>query len=151
MPSLFTSDEGAARLEISNLFKNYGDKTVVNELSLTIYENEIMVILGHNGAGKTTTLNMLTGLTSATSGQASVHNLTDHAIDLFADYSSVADLIGLCPQDDVLFDSMTVRENLVFYAKLRGIQDIVQVVTDHLERYNLAEYSEKFAKDLPVG
>ena len=70
---------------------------MVNDLSLTIYENEILVMLGHNGAGKSTTLNMLTGITKATSGQATVYNLSDRPIDLFADYPDVVDLIGICP------------------------------------------------------
>ena len=76
MPAL-SSDEKNGRLVISELTKLYGRKKVVDDLSLTIYQNEILVLLGHNGAGKTTTLNMLTGLTKPSSGQAVVHNIQD--------------------------------------------------------------------------
>ena len=48
----------------------HGGKSVVNGLTLTLFKDEILVLLGHNGAGKTTTLNMLTGLVNATSGTA---------------------------------------------------------------------------------
>lgn len=73
---------------ITELVKQYNGKTVVDDLSLTIYQNEILVLLGHNGAGKTTTLNMLTGLTKPTAGSAVVHNLggAGDGIDLFTDY-----------------------------------------------------------------
>ena len=60
---------------VSDLCKQYDSKKVVNDLSLTFYQNEIMVLLGHNGAGKTTTLNMLTGVTEPTSGTAFVYNI----------------------------------------------------------------------------
>ena len=79
------------------------------------------MLLGHNGAGKTTTLNMLTGLTEPTSGSAIAHNITNNDVDLFKDYSNIADFIGLCPQNDVLFTMMTVRENLIFYCKLKNV------------------------------
>jgi ATP-binding cassette subfamily A (ABC1) protein 3 len=69
-----------------------------------MYQDEVLVLLGHNGAGKTTTLNMLTGLTTATQGTAQAHNLRERPIDLFSDYQSIVDLIGLCPQIDVLFE-----------------------------------------------
>lgn len=97
MPAFSSLDAGDARIEISNLTKIIKEKTVVNDLSLTVYENEILVILGHNGAGKSTTLNMLTGLARPTSGQATVFNITERPIDLFADYPDVVDLIGICP------------------------------------------------------
>ena len=88
------------------------------------------MLLGHNGAGKTTTLNMLTGLTNASAGSATVHNVLDRPIDLFSDYQNIVDLIGLCPQVDVLFEGLTTKENLIFYCKLKNIDDMYQVVED---------------------
>jgi ATP-binding cassette subfamily A (ABC1) protein 3 len=51
------------------LVKKFGDFTAVNKLSINLYENEILCLLGHNGAGKTTTISMLTGLLDKTSGK----------------------------------------------------------------------------------
>ena len=79
------------------------------------------MLLGHNGAGKTTTLNMLTGMTRPTSGQAVAYNIRPEPVDLFMDYQNISDFLGLCPQVDVLFERMTVRENLLFYAKLKDV------------------------------
>lgn len=87
-------------------------------------------MLGHNGAGKTTTLNMLTGLTNASEGQATAQNILNRPIDLFSDYQNITDLIGLCPQVDVLFESMTTRENLMFYCKLKNVENMDQVIHD---------------------
>lgn len=92
-----SKNEQSGRLVISNLTKRYDNKCVVNDLSLTIYENEILVLLGHNGAGKTTTLNMLTGLIQPSSGSAITHNVLSRPVDLFTDYQSISDFIGLCP------------------------------------------------------
>ena len=61
-----------AAIEIMNLRKDFGAKTAVNDLNLTVQEGEIFAFLGVNGAGKTTTIRMLTGLTSPTSGDATV-------------------------------------------------------------------------------
>lgn len=93
----------------------------MNDLNLTIYEGEVLVLLGHNGAGKTTTLNILTGLIKALSGKATALNLLDEPVDLFSNYQNIVDLIGLCPQVDVLFEGMTTRENLMFFCKLKNI------------------------------
>ena len=65
-----TGSEPNSRLVIEKLVKKFGNKKAVNNLSLTLFKNEILVLLGHNGAGKTTTINMLTGLTKPTSGAA---------------------------------------------------------------------------------
>ena len=58
------------RLMIQNLVKKYYGVKVVNNLSLTLFKDEILVLLGHNGAGKTTTINMLTGIVEPNSGSA---------------------------------------------------------------------------------
>ena len=83
---------------VQNLVKKYFGKRVVNNLSLTLFKDEILVLLGHNGAGKTTTINMLTGLVKPTSGSAKVMNIIKNKdIDLLKEYGSLVDLIGVCP------------------------------------------------------
>lgn len=90
--------ESNSRLVIEKLVKKYQAKKAVNNLSLTLFKNEILVLLGHNGAGKTTTINMLTGLTKPTSGTAAAIDIVPgQDVDLFADYGNLVDLIGVCP------------------------------------------------------
>uniref|UniRef100_A0A8C9WD74 ATP binding cassette subfamily A member 3 n=1 Tax=Scleropages formosus TaxID=113540 RepID=A0A8C9WD74_SCLFO len=90
-------------------------REAVRDLTLNMFEGQITVLLGHNGAGKTTTLSMLTGLFPPTSGCAYINGY-----DICQDMTLVRRSLGLCPQHDVLFDNLTVKEHLLFYAQLKG-------------------------------
>ncbi|OQV11711.1 ATP-binding cassette sub-family A member 5 [Hypsibius exemplaris] len=109
-------------IAIQGLRKTFpGVKTpAVAGFTYEIYEDEILAILGHNGAGKTTLINMLTGMLAPTSGRALVYgkDITDPGqLDV------ARTMIGICPQHDVLFDTFTVREHIMFYARLKGYQE----------------------------
>ena len=144
--------ESNSRLVISKLVKKYGFKRAVNNLSLTLFKNEILVLLGHNGAGKTTTINMLTGLGKPTSGSATALNvLPNRDVDLFEDYRDLVDFIGVCPQEDVLIDRMTVEENLQFFCRFKGVENAQEIVDDILETYNLEPKRDIQAMKLSGG
>ncbi|CAL8274752.1 unnamed protein product [Lota lota] len=106
-------------VKIKHLAKEFklGNKSrqAVRDLTLNMFEGQITVLLGHNGAGKTTTLSMLTGLYPPTSGRAYINGN-----DICQDMALIRQSLGLCPQHDVLFDNLTVREHLLFYAQLKG-------------------------------
>ena len=108
-------------IQVSGLRKVFGRgdsaKVAVSNMYLNMYHGQITALLGHNGAGKTTTMSMLTGMIPATSGTATVNGY-----DIRTDIDSVRDSLGLCPQHDVLFDQMTVREHLEFFARLKGCE-----------------------------
>lgn len=71
--------------------RNFGDLKAVNDLSLSLYENQIFCLLGHNGSGKTTTISLLTGLISKSDGKIVIYDKDiDFEIDL------VREKIGLC-------------------------------------------------------
>ena len=84
-------NESAETLKITNLVKEFGKKIAVNNLTLTLFKDQILVLLGHNGAGKTTTISMLTKEIKPTSGKA-----TAFGIDLFGE-GDVVDLVSFCP------------------------------------------------------
>lgn len=107
-----------AGIKIRGLRKVYGNKVAVNNLNLNIYENEITVLLGHNGAGKSTTMGMLTGLFSPSQGTALINGL-----DIRNDLNKIRGSLGLCPQHNVLFNELTVREHIIFFSKLKGIKN----------------------------
>lgn len=92
------------------------NRTAVEGLNLNMYEDQITVLLGHNGAGKTTTMSMLTGMISPTSGTAIVNGK-----DIRKDIGAVRSSIGLCPQHNILFDDLTVREHIEFFSRLKGL------------------------------
>ena len=82
-------------------------------MNLCLLKNEIYVLLGHNGAGKTTTISMITGLLEPTSGEISILGETDE--------SELIKVIGVCPQENPLFDDLTVYEHLRMYASFKGL------------------------------
>ena len=86
----------------------------VDDLSLNIFKGQITALLGHNGAGKTTTISMLTGLFSPTDGSADVNGLS-----IISDMDAIRESLGLCPQHNVLFDRLTVKEHLDFFISLK--------------------------------
>jgi len=97
------------------LFKvQHGVKVAVDNLHLNMYRDQITVLLGHNGAGKTTTMSMLVGLFPPTSGNAIINGYS-----ILTDMESVRQSLGLCPQHNVLYDRLTVREHLNFFARLK--------------------------------
>ena len=89
-------------------------KVAVDNLSLNMYKGQITALLGHNGAGKTTTMSILTGLFSATAGGAEINGY-----DINTEMDLIRRSLGICPQHNVLFDRLTVREHLAFFAMLK--------------------------------
>ncbi|KAF2360722.1 ABC transporter-like [Trinorchestia longiramus] len=120
------------------------------DFSLTIYEDQITAILGHNGAGKTTLFNMLTGMTEITSGSATVFGLN---VGDSADLREIRSMTGVCPQHDILFTVLTPREHLMFYARIRGINEdkLEEVVETTLKEVDLATKADCKADDLSGG
>lgn len=93
-----------------------GGKVAVDDLSVEMFENEITVLLGHNGAGKSTTIAMLTGMMRPTSGTALINGY-----DIRTETRKARGSFGLCAQHNVLFDELTVREHILFYSILKGL------------------------------
>lgn len=106
-----------AGLKIRNLRKTFGCKVAVKGVNLNMYEDEITVLLGHNGAGKTTTISMLTGMFPPTSGTAVINDS-----DIRTNIESVRQSLGICPQHNILFDELTVREHIIFFSWLKGVR-----------------------------
>lgn len=106
-------------IKLLNICKKYGkNKVVLGDISLNILEGEITVLLGHRGAGKTTTASILTGILPATNGTALIDGCNVHT-----DIRKVRGKLGFCPQRNVLWDNLTVRQHLYFFAKLKGLRE----------------------------
>jgi ABC-type multidrug transport system ATPase subunit len=99
-----------------NLTKRYGERNVVNGISLSVATGSIFGFLGPNGSGKSTTIKMLCGLVHPTAGDASV---AGH--DITTDSNNVRRSIGYMAQQFALYGDLTVDENLEFYARAYGL------------------------------
>ena len=92
------------------------ERVAVNDLRCAMFQNEIFVLLGHNGAGKSTTLSQLSGLIAPTSGDATVFGR-----NIVGELSQVQQMIGVCPQQNILYEHLTVMEHLHLYAALKNV------------------------------
>lgn len=102
-------------VEVQNLVKRYpsAEKPAVADISFAIREGEIFSLLGPNGAGKTTTISMLSCLLKPTEGDATVG---DHSVS--RQPLAVKRIIGVVPQEIALYDSLSARQNLVFWGRM---------------------------------
>jgi len=119
-----------------------GKGTALKELTLAMDPMQCTCVLGQNGAGKSTLCNILTGLLTATHGEAFVHG---H--DLQVEMSDVRRLMGICPQDNLLYEELSGLEHLVMYNRFRGVPyGLIQEECDRLlKAVRLQDHGEKFA------
>jgi ABC-2 type transport system ATP-binding protein len=105
-----------ATIDIRALRKVFGALVAVDSLTLSVRRGEVFGLLGPNGSGKTTTIRMLCGLLAPTSGSATVADC-----DVVKESEKVRRRIGYMSQKYGLYDDLTVRENVAFYAGIYGL------------------------------
>uniref|UniRef100_A0A8C3GIF0 ATP binding cassette subfamily A member 10 n=1 Tax=Cairina moschata TaxID=8855 RepID=A0A8C3GIF0_CAIMO len=119
-------------------------------LSLNIYEGQITALLGHSGAGKTTLLNVLSGLTLPSEGSATIY---DYKLSEIGDREEIREMIGICPQFNVQFEVLTVKENLRTFAEIKGIKsrEVEREVQTILELLDISNVQDTQAEKLSGG
>ncbi|KAJ3345979.1 hypothetical protein GGF32_008013 [Allomyces javanicus] len=105
--------ESAYAVKVVDLYKSFGKRHVLEGMHLGIKPGIVFGLTGHNGSGKSTLLNILMGASRATAGQAFVGGLPVTSRDLCG-------VLGVCPQADLVLGDLTVEENLLFFARVRG-------------------------------
>jgi ABC-2 type transport system ATP-binding protein len=130
------------------LTKKFGDFTAVDAISFDVYKGEIFGFLGANGAGKTTAMRMLSGLSLPTSGKASVAGF-----DVYKQNEKIKRNIGYMSQKFSLYEDLTVKENIRFYAGIYGKSDkFIKEKTDViLKQLRLGSEANKLVRSLPLG
>ncbi len=101
-------------LEIKDLTKFYGKVAVLQDLNLSIKEGEIYGLLGANGAGKTTTINIICGLLNYEQGTV---NINGQNLSQNSKY-----LLGVAPQENLLYPQLSCSQNLAFFGKIYGLK-----------------------------
>jgi ABC-2 type transport system ATP-binding protein len=112
-----TESGGDVAVRTTGLRKVFGSLVAVDSLDLEIHRGEVFGLLGPNGSGKTTTIRMLCGLLEPSGGRATVAG-----IDVGTDPEGVRRRIGYMSQRYGLYDDLTVRENIRFYASMYGLR-----------------------------
>jgi ABC-2 type transport system ATP-binding protein len=131
-----------------DLTKRFGAFTAVDKITFTVEKGEIFGFLGANGAGKTTAMRMLCGLSLPTSGTATVAGY-----DVYRQNELIKKNIGYMSQKFSLYEDLTIRENIRFYAGIYGLTDEqIKEKTDLLLKQLHLEGQEKtLVRALPLG
>ena len=130
------------------LTKQFGDFTAVDRISFDVEKGEIFGFLGANGAGKTTAMRMLCGLSLPTSGTATVAGF-----DVYKENEQIKKNIGYMSQKFSLYEDLTIRENINFYAGIYGVSDemIKEKTNSLIKQLNLEGEEKTLVKALPLG
>lgn len=136
-------------IELENITKAYKrERVILNGINLTLYKDEITVILGENGAGKTTLMSIMSGVISPSGGYIYLEGK-----NITRKISSMQHFLGFCPQHNILFDQLTVREHIIFFALMKGfpLKDVEREVLRYVDRLGLADKIDAEARTLSGG
>src|SRR4051795_12101754 len=131
-------------LVAAHLTRRFGGRVAVDDVSFELAPGEIFGLLGPNGAGKTTTLRMLAGLISPSSGEATIAG-----VPLVHDrMDQVRSNVGFLTEAPGLWDRLTVRLNLLVYARLYGVAHPEDAVIQALAMFGLEDRADSLAAQL---
>lgn len=132
-------------LKIENLTKSYQKRLVLQDLTIKVPPGEIYGLLGPNGAGKTTTINIICNLLQPDSGDITINNQPIS--------EATKKLIGVAPQENLLYKTLSCEENLNFYAQIYGLnkQQRQRQVQECLKAVNLLDRAKSPVETLSGG
>ncbi|OWK58248.1 ATP-binding cassette sub-family A member 8-B [Lonchura striata] len=151
MPAGFDGKEAIRLNNIKKIFKNNNKSTeALKGLSLNIYEGQITALLGHSGSGKTALLNVLSGFSKPSAGSAMIYNY--NASEMW-NMEGIQEKVGICPQSNLHFEALTVKENLRIFAHIKGIQwkEVDEEVQKVLVMMDLTDVQNVCAEALSGG
>ena len=133
-------------LSLVNICKNFGPLKAVNNFNVDLFGNEIFCLLGHNGAGKTTLINMISGICEPSNG-----DIFYNGKSIVTDKNYLFENIGICQQEDIFFDYLTVSEHLEYMCQIKGKYKDINEVRELINKIGLAEKSNSICKTLSGG
>lgn len=133
---------------VENLVKKFGDFTANDNLTFNVKKGEIFGFLGANGAGKTTAMRILCGLSIPTSGKIEVAGF-----DVYKQTNQIKRNIGYMSQKFSLYENLTLRENIRFYAGIYGIskKTIKARMNELFDRLQIGDHKNDLISSLPLG
>ena len=132
-------------VKTERLIKSFGRKKALRSIDLSVPRGAFYVILGPNGAGKTTLLKILSSILKPDSG-----NVLIFGKDI-VHHRSTRRQIGFVSHNTYLYENLTVQENLRFYGRLYGVEELDKRIAEVVNEFSLGEFSEKPVKTLSRG
>lgn len=141
------SENTASHIELKNITKRYGEKTVLRNLDLTLDEGELVALLGPSGCGKTTTLKILAGLETAEEGTILVAGKEISGLPIRKRN------MGIVFQAYSLFPHLSATDNVAYGLRMRGVDKAVRTKRSRelLDLVGLAEHMDKFPGQMSGG
>jgi len=135
-------------IQAEELTKKFGDFIAVNKISFKVEKGEIFGFLGANGAGKTTAMRMLCGLSIPSSGKANVAGF-----DVYKQTEHIKQNIGYMSQKFSLYEDLTVKENIRFYAGIYGMSKVAikEKMATLLQQLKMTDEENSLVGSLPLG
>lgn len=133
-------------IDVHGLVKRFGDKTVVDHVTMAVAEGEIVGFLGPNGSGKTTTIRIMCGLLTADEGEGTVlgFNIRTESLRIKRE-------VGYMTQKFSFYEDLTIGENLEFVARLYRLKPVGEYVARTLEELGLTSRRDQLAGTLSGG
>ena len=133
-------------LLLAGVRKDYGDRAVLRGVDLQLPWGEVAALFGDNGAGKTTLLRIAAGLTRPDAGEVRIGGRRVHGRG-----GNARRLIGFAGHQTLLYNDLSCRENLLFYARLYRVQDAPARIAAALAQVNLSERADRRVRTLSHG
>ncbi|ESX86114.1 ABC transporter ATP-binding protein [Mesorhizobium sp. LSHC412B00] len=133
-------------IDVHGLVKRFGDKTVVDHVTMTVAEGEIVGFLGPNGSGKTTTIRIMCGLLTPDEGEGTVLGFNIRTESLL-----IKREVGYMTQKFSFYEDLTIGENLEFVARLYRLKPVEEHVSKTLEELGLTSRRNQLAGTLSGG
>jgi ABC-2 type transport system ATP-binding protein len=135
-------------IELKNVTKRFGDKTVLSDLNFDVREGEIFGFIGPSGSGKTTCIRLMTGVLEPTEGEVRLMGM-----DPAKPTANIRERFGYLPQLFVLYPNLTVKENMNFAGSLYGIGPVKRRrrIKEMLEFVELTEAANRLAANVSGG
>jgi ABC-2 type transport system ATP-binding protein len=133
-------------IDVQGLVKRFGDKTVVDHVTMSVAEGEIVGFLGPNGSGKTTTIRIMCGLLTPDEGEGTVLGF-----NIRTDSLSIKREVGYMTQKFSFYEDLTIGENLEFVARLYQLKPVEEYVARTLEELGLTSRRNQLAGTLSGG
>jgi len=135
-------------ISAEQLTKKFENFIAVDHISFSVQKGEIFGFLGANGAGKTTAIRMLCGLSRPSSGKAAVAGF-----DVFTQTEKIKKNIGYMSQKFSLYEDLTVKENIRFFAGIYGMSSVFiqENIKQVIDKLHLENEADKLVKYLPTG